>query len=101
MRGPGALVSFELAGGHEAARKVMAGLHHITPAVSLGSADSLIQHPASLTHRVMDPEAREACGISEGLLRLSVGLEGVEDLWLDLEVALAAAAVPAELASVA
>ena len=63
----------------------------ITPAVSLGSTDSLIQHPASLTHRLVDPAARQTLGITDGLLRLSVGLEDVEDLWSDLGGALDAA----------
>ncbi len=63
----------------------------ITPAVSLGAVDTLIQHPAGLTHRLVDPAARAASGISDGLLRLAVGLEDVHDLWLDLEQALATA----------
>jgi len=60
----------------------------ITPAVSLGSVDSLIQHPAGLTHRMLAPEAKQACGITPGLLRLSVGIEHVEDVWADLDQAL-------------
>jgi methionine-gamma-lyase len=69
----------------------MASFRLVTPAVSLGSTDSLVQHPAGLTHRLVDPEAREAAGITDGLLRLSVGLEDVDDLWADLASALAAA----------
>jgi methionine-gamma-lyase len=57
----------------------------ITPAVSLGGIDTLIEHPASLTHRTVDPHARDLAGISDGLLRLSVGLEDVDDLWDDLK----------------
>jgi methionine-gamma-lyase len=93
LRGPGAVLSFELAGGLRAAAAVMGGLRLITPAVSLGSTDTLIQHPAGLTHRVVAPEARAAAGIGDGLLRLSVGLEDVHDLWEDLRRAIDAATV--------
>jgi methionine-gamma-lyase len=88
LRGPGAVLSFEVAGGREAAATVMASVQLITPAVSLGSTDTLIQHPAGLTHRLVDPEAKDAAGIHDGLLRLSVGLEDVDDLWTDLCAAL-------------
>ncbi|NHZ73176.1 MAG: PLP-dependent transferase [Nitrospirae bacterium] len=88
MAGPGALLAFEIRGGRQKAAKILQGVRLLTPAVSLGSVDSLIQHPAGLTHHVVAPEARESCGISEGLLRISVGLENVEDLWADLSVAL-------------
>jgi len=91
MKGPGSLMAFELKGGFEAASVVMAEVKLMTPAVSLGSVDTLIQHPAALTHRVVDPEAREHSGISQSLMRLSVGLESPEDLWADLEQALAKA----------
>jgi methionine-gamma-lyase len=64
--------------------------------VSLGSTDTLIQHPASLTHRVVDEAARRATGITEGLVRISVGLESPDDLWADLDRALAGAAMAAE-----
>jgi methionine-gamma-lyase len=88
MQGPGSLLAFELAGGFEAAATVMAEVKLMTPAVSLGSVDTLIQHPAALTHRVVEAAAREHSGISQSLMRLSVGLEGPEDLWADLEQAL-------------
>lgn len=88
MQGPGSLMAFELKGGYEAAAAVMAEVKLMTPAVSLGSVDTLIQHPAALTHRVVEEEAREHCGISQSLMRLSVGLESPEDLWADLEQAL-------------
>lgn len=91
MQGPGSLMAFELKGGFEAAAVVMAEVKLMTPAVSLGSVDTLIQHPAALTHRVVDAEAREHSGISQSLMRLSVGLESPEDLWADLEQALAKA----------
>jgi methionine-gamma-lyase len=71
-----------------------------TSAVSLGSADSLIQHPAGLTHRVVDEKAREDNGITAGMLRLSVGLEAPEDLWADLCQALDGAAAGAGMAHV-
>jgi methionine-gamma-lyase len=89
LRGPGAVLSFEVAGGHRAAGAVMEAVRLITPAVSLGATDTLIQHPAGLTHRMVDEEARAAAGITDGLLRLSVGLEDVDDLWADLSSALA------------
>lgn len=88
MRGPGSLISIELGGGRDAACTVMRSVKLITPAVSLGSTDSLIQHPAGLTHRMLTPEAQQACGITPGLLRLSVGIEHVEDLWADIDQAL-------------
>ncbi|MDR3684505.1 MAG: aminotransferase class I/II-fold pyridoxal phosphate-dependent enzyme [Geothrix sp.] len=88
MKGPGSLIAFELVGGFEAAATVMAEVKLMTPAVSLGSVDTLIQHPAALTHRVVNAEAREHSGVSQSLMRLSVGLEGPDDLWADLEQAL-------------
>ncbi len=92
MSGPGSTVAFELHGADAGAPgRLMAALSLITPAVSLGCTDSLIQHPASLTHRVVDAHVREEHGISAQLLRLSVGLEHVDDLWDDLEQALCAA----------
>lgn len=92
MDGPGAVFAFALSGGFEAARAVTERVRLLTPAVSLGSVDSLIQHPASLTHRVVDPEVRAAHAISGGLLRVSVGLEHVDDLWRDLAQAIEATA---------
>lgn len=94
MDGPGAILAFEMVGGREAAARVLETVELMTCAVSLGSTDTLIQHPAGLTHHVVDPEARVCCGISESLLRISVGLEAVDDLWADLSGALSAA-VPA------
>ncbi|MFE6889369.1 trans-sulfuration enzyme family protein [Streptomyces sp. NPDC057694] len=84
----GAMVAFEVAGDPHA---VTAGVGLITPAVSLGSVDSLIQHPASISHRVVAAGDRRAAGVSDRLLRLSVGLEDVDDLWADLDRALGAA----------
>ncbi|MCB0217313.1 MAG: PLP-dependent transferase [Chloroflexi bacterium] len=97
MAGPGAMLAFELSGGRDAATRLMAALRLITPAVSLGSVDSLIQHPAGLTHQVVDAAAKASSGISEGLLRLSVGLEDPEDLWEDLARGLEASQAAAPL----
>jgi len=88
MAGPGSVLAFDLAGGFAAAAQVMSRVRLITPAVSLGSTDSLIEHPAGLTHRLVDAEARLETGITAGLLRLSVGIEDAADLWRDLEEAL-------------
>ena len=89
MTGPGSVLSFELANGDPAAMRAFVGaLKLITPAVSLGSTDTLIQPPATLTHRVVDERARESSGVTSGLLRLSAGLEDPLDLWRDLDQAL-------------
>ena len=80
-------MSMIYAHGHE----YRAGLRLIRRAVSLGDAESLIQHPASMTHSTYTPEERAAHGIAEGLVRLSVGLEEVEDILADLDQALAPA----------
>jgi cystathionine gamma-synthase len=86
--GYGAMVSFELEGGIPAVRAFVAGLEHICLAESLGGVESLIAHPATMTHASMDEEARAVAGIGDGLLRLSVGIEGVDDLLGDLDRAL-------------
>ena len=88
MRGPGSMMSIVLKDGYEAAQIVMRSLRLITPAVSLGSCDTLIQHPAGLTHRIVSEEGRKAGGIGPGLLRISVGIEDVDDIWHDLQQAL-------------
>jgi methionine-gamma-lyase len=94
LRGGGAVLSFEVEGGLEAAAAVMAAVELVTPAVSLGATDTLVEHPAGLTHRLVDPGVKDELGITDGLLRLSVGLEDVEDLWSDLEQALASSVAP-------
>lgn len=94
LRGPGAVLAFEVEGGLAAAAAVMRCVRLVTPAVSLGSTDTLIQHPAGLTHRLVDLDARDAAGITPALLRLSVGLEDVHDLWGDLRQALDVATSP-------
>lgn len=96
MDGPGTMITLEVEGGFEAASRVMAGLELITPAVSLGSVDTLIQHPAAMTHRVVSEEAQRAGGISASMLRLSVGLEHEDDLWADLRAVLDRELVGAE-----
>jgi len=90
--GLGAMLSFELAGGLEAVKSLLAGLQCFTLAESLGGVESLVAHPATMTHASMDEAARACAGITPGLLRLSVGIEDCEDLWRDLERGLSAAA---------
>jgi cystathionine beta-lyase/cystathionine gamma-synthase len=102
LRGPGSTLAFELATDDpDAPARLLAALAMITPAVSLGSTDTLIQHPASLTHRVVPGEVRVAHGITPTLLRLSVGVEHVDDIWQDLARGLDAALAgpPARAAS--
>lgn len=86
--GFGAMLSFELDEGVEAVRPFVEGMRHFTLAESLGGVESLIAHPASMTHASMTPEARAVAGVSDGLLRLSVGIEDVNDLADDLKRAL-------------
>jgi cystathionine gamma-synthase len=86
--GFGAMLAFELHGGLEAARTVAEHTRLFLLAESLGGVESLIAHPATMTHASMDPQAREAAGIGDGLLRLSVGIEAPEDLIADLNQAL-------------
>ncbi len=88
MSGTGSLISFDLKGGIEAGRKVLGSVRLPALAVSLGGVESLIQHPASMTHAAMHPAHREAAGISDGLVRLAVGCEDREDLLADMKQAL-------------
>ena len=88
QKGFGAVVTLELEGGHEAVREFVAGLECFSLAESLGGVESLIAHPASMTHAAMDPAARARAGLSDGLVRLSIGIEGLEDLRQDLARAL-------------
>ncbi|MEI5905450.1 methionine gamma-lyase [Bacillus spongiae] len=85
MRKAGGLISFEIKGGKETAQQFMNSLKLIKIAVSLGDAESLIQHPATMTHAVVPSEEREKMGISDRLLRLSVGLEATDDIINDLD----------------
>lgn len=84
MKKGGGLISFELEGGKKEAQKFMNALGLIKIAVSLGDAETLIQHPASMTHAVVPETARTAMGISDSLLRLSIGLESSDDIVADL-----------------
>lgn len=92
MDGAGGLISFELKGGLAAGMKMMNAVSMVTRAVSLGDAETLIQHPASMTHSTYTAEERAAHGIGDGLVRLSVGLEDTADILADLESALDAVA---------
>lgn len=88
MKGPGAMISFVLKGGYEAGVKLMNSVKLCTLAVSLGDVGTLIQHPASMTHAIIPKEEREKAGVWDGLVRFSVGIEDVEDIWQDLDMAL-------------
>jgi cystathionine gamma-synthase len=91
QQGFGAMVSFELHGGVTAVRAFLGALRLFSLAESLGGVESLVAHPASMTHAAMDAAARERAGISDSLVRLSVGIEDAADLTSDLTQALAAA----------
>jgi len=86
---PGAMIAFEVKGGMQAGIKLIDSVSLASVAVSLGDAETLIQHPASMTHSPYSPEERRASDITDGLIRLSVGLEDADDIIADLEQALA------------
>jgi len=88
MMRPGGMIAFEMKGGIEMGRNFMNRLTLIQRAVSLGDAETLIQHPASMTHSTYTPEERAHHGISDGLVRLSIGLEDADDILADLEQAM-------------
>jgi methionine-gamma-lyase len=88
MSGFGSMISFELKGGIEAGVRLMDNVRLATLAVSLGGVETLIEHPASMTHAGMSREDRIAAGITDGLVRYSVGIEDVDDLIADLDQAL-------------
>ncbi|MBM5811555.1 MAG: cystathionine gamma-synthase [Gammaproteobacteria bacterium] len=92
QQGFGAMLSFELAGGLPAVRRFLDGLRFFSLAESLGSVESLIAHPESMTHAAMSPAARAAAGITAGLLRLSAGIEATADLLADVSAGLERAA---------
>ncbi|KRG74920.1 cystathionine gamma-synthase [Stenotrophomonas ginsengisoli] len=96
QHGFGAMLSFELHGGHAAVQAFVDGLRWFTLAESLGGVESLVAHPASMTHAAMSAQARQAAGIGDGLLRLSVGIEACADLLLDLSAGLDRAQAAAE-----
>ena len=88
MKDYGAMISFELKGGFDAGKTLLNNVKLCSLAVSLGDTETLIQHPASMTHSPYTKEEREAAGITDGLVRLSVGLEDIEDIIADLEYGL-------------
>ncbi len=92
QKGFGAIVTLELEGGHDAVREFVAGLDCFSLAESLGGVESLVAHPATMTHAAMDPAARLKAGLADGLIRLSVGIEALEDLRADLAAGLDRAA---------
>jgi len=98
QKGFGAMLSVELDGGEAAVRAFVDGLRCFTLAESLGGVESLVAHPATMTHAAMAPGARAAAGISDGLLRLSIGIEALDDLREDLDDALARVAALQPLA---
>ncbi|PIW70355.1 MAG: methionine gamma-lyase, partial [Ignavibacteriales bacterium CG12_big_fil_rev_8_21_14_0_65_30_8] len=87
-KAPGGMITFELKGGYDAGEKLMNSVKLCALAVSLGGVETLIQHPACMTHSSMDKKLREEAGITDGLVRLSVGIENVDDLISDLDQAL-------------
>ena len=88
MDGPGCMISFGMKGGFNAGKVLMDNVHLALLAVSLGGIETLIQHPASMTHSKLSKEAKEKTGISDGLVRLAIGIEDVEDIINDLDSAL-------------
>ncbi|WP_281838031.1 PLP-dependent transferase, partial [Propionigenium maris] len=89
MNGFGGIMAFEVKGGIEAGKTLLNSLELCTLAVSLGDTETLIQHPASMTHSPYTREERLAAGIADGLVRISVGLENAEDIIEDLKEGLA------------
>ena len=87
MKRFGAMIAFEVKGGRDAGAKLLDHLELCTLAVSLGDAETLVEHPASMTHSTYTPEALAESGIPEGLVRISAGLENVEDIIADLDQA--------------
>ncbi len=91
MKGPGGMITFDLKGGLPAAQAFFRALRLFVCAESLGGVESLAEHPAIMTHASLPPEARQALGIGDGMVRLSIGLEDAGDLQADLDAALGAA----------
>jgi methionine-gamma-lyase len=88
MQGPGGMISFELVGGLTAGKAFLNRLKFCTLTPTLGDVDTLVLHPATMSHRAIDPEVRRAHGISDGLIRISVGIEDIADILYDLEQAI-------------
>lgn len=99
QRTGGGIVSFEVDGGLDEARRLLSSLRLCTLAENLGAVETLITHPATMTHADVPREQREACGVPDTLIRLSVGLENVSDIILDLEQAIGAAVGAQEVAA--
>jgi methionine-gamma-lyase len=89
MSGFGGVICFEVKGGLETGKKLMNSVKLCTLAVSLGAVETLIEHPASMTHAIVPKDERKKAGITDNLVRLSVGIEDAEDITQDLEQALA------------
>ena len=89
MRHPGAMMSIELKGGLQGGINMMNRLQMCTRTVSLGTCDTLLSHPASMTHYSVPREQRERYGITDGLIRMSIGMENLQDILADLDQALA------------
>lgn len=98
MRKGGGLISFEINGSKQQAQQLLNHLSFIKIAVSLGDAETLIQHPATMTHSGIPEQTRREMGISDQLIRLSVGLEAKQDIWEDLQKALDQLKEAAEMA---
>jgi cystathionine beta-lyase/cystathionine gamma-synthase len=90
MKGGGGMLSFEVEGSGEDAKKLSEALHLFTLATSLGGVESLVSIPIITSHAMISPEHRQKMGVTEQLIRLSVGIENTDDLIADLEQALAA-----------
>jgi len=88
MRRGGGVISFVINGDKKTAQQLLNQLSFLKIAVSLGDAETLIEHPATMTHAVIPSDTRKKMGITDQLIRLSVGLEAWEDIWFDLEQAL-------------
>ena len=88
MKGSGSMISFGLKGGYNAAKKLLDNVKLALLAVSLGGVETLIQHPASMTHSKVSAEDKEKAGITDDLIRLAIGIEDVEDIIQDLNKAL-------------
>jgi len=90
MKRGGGVISFEIKGDKKAAQTFLNNVNFMRVAVSLGDTETLIEHPATMTHAVVPEEERLKMGIKDSLIRLSVGLEAWEDIWEDIERSLAA-----------
>lgn len=91
MKAGGCIVAFELKGGLEAGRRFFDGIRMLSLSANLGDSRSIVTHPASTTHSKLSPDERARAGITDGMVRVSVGLEHLEDIWEDIEQALAGA----------